>query len=809
MSHKIGIPSSTDSYTKGGQIFGHVWRMRWQNIKIALKVSALTFISVTLLAAFLKPLSLWHLWDFYLLSYLGGYLKVLIFDLLKEAILVPGDIFLRGLMPGSKGIPLAFKSVHHLTTTLFVPELGREATFWTGRFLKDPWTLMKASEVHGCMLWGVWANLLTLLALVWHFKSKSDSAQRKRLLQGYEIATTKEVARLMKKQKIASKDFLIAKKLPFVKDSETLHTLILGTTGVGKTNTFQGLLKQIRAQSQKAIIFDTNCGYVNRFYNPETDIILNPLDQRSVHWNLWLDCQETAEFDEFAASLIPEQRGSSSPVWYKSAREIVSATAERLFVQKNLSFKALIDYAARLDLKDIKDFYKGTSMEGFLSGKEDAEATVKGVRMQMLGEMKRLGLLSQEGGTFSLKDWVRDERGGWLFISCSHGDRSTLGALMQFWISLSMRSLMKLGENPKRRLWFIMDELFAVEGGKLETLEELLREGRKYGGCAVLGLQDLGGLEKAYGHHGMKTILSLCNTKIIMKTPEPHTADYLSKALGEQEILEVSENLSIGAHHMRDGLNMNAHKRVQPVVTKSALMMMNPHEGYVFLPRSLPIVKVKFEHHKAEIKWNEQEFRRSGIVLDKGEPYKGECSLGEEPQENEESSSDQGVVPREELQEAPLDLKEETISSGKEETLNPFEDFAPQKSPYSLVDARTLGTKARVRYEKILTILMVEARHGNLYTKSTFAHRFASVASCGSVGALHTLLTEMSVKGLIAYSEVGKPYGLEDTSPGYIVYKGMTVLLKDVVDTKGQEILAAVPPTHYVDKTDGAMKPIL
>ncbi|XVN42865.1 MAG: type IV secretion system DNA-binding domain-containing protein [Candidatus Rickettsia vulgarisii] len=61
--------------------------------------------------------------------------------------------------------------------------------------------------------------------------------------------------------------------MPLVKDSETQHILL---TGSGKTNMLNELLPQIRNQQDRAIIFDLTGGFVNRFFNPATDILNLP-----------------------------------------------------------------------------------------------------------------------------------------------------------------------------------------------------------------------------------------------------------------------------------------------------------------------------------------------------------------------------------------------------------------------------------------------------------------------------------------------------------------------------------------------------
>ena len=95
------------------------------------------------------------------------------------------------------------------------------------------------------------------------------------------------------------------------------------------------------------------------------------------------------------------------------------------------------------------------------SGK--AAEVVHSVRLQMTDAMKRLALLPERGEEFSVSKWVKEGEGpGWLFVSSSEADRSTLGTLMKFWVNLSIQSLLKRGEDSAHRLWFVLDELFSL-----------------------------------------------------------------------------------------------------------------------------------------------------------------------------------------------------------------------------------------------------------------------------------------------------------------------------------------------------------
>ncbi|MFO0524669.1 MAG: type IV secretion system DNA-binding domain-containing protein, partial [Alphaproteobacteria bacterium] len=81
---------------------------------------------------------------------------------------------------------------------------------------------------------------------------------------------------------------------------------------------------------------------------------------------------------------------------------------------------------------------------------------------------------------------------------------------------------------------------------------------------------------------------------VIYRTPESQTAEYIASTLGRIEVQESSENLSLGSHQMRDGVNLSQSRREKHVVTPTDIMNLERFEAYVSLPGDYPIAKIKF-----------------------------------------------------------------------------------------------------------------------------------------------------------------------------------------------------------------------
>ena len=70
----------------------------------------------------------------------------------------------------------------------------------------------------------------------------------------------------------------------FPRKLESLHLLITGATGAGKSQTIQGTLDAIRGRGDAAILTDIGSEAL-RGFGQTGDRILNPLDGRSVPWS--------------------------------------------------------------------------------------------------------------------------------------------------------------------------------------------------------------------------------------------------------------------------------------------------------------------------------------------------------------------------------------------------------------------------------------------------------------------------------------------------------------------------------------------
>jgi|LNFM01.1.fsa_nt_gb type IV conjugative transfer system coupling protein TraD len=376
------------------------------------------------------------------------------------------------------------------------------------------------------------------------------------------------------------------------KSGETLYILIVGTIGTGKTTAILDLLDQIRRRGDAAIVIDPDGSFIARFYRADHDIILNPNDARMPAWTPWADCLEQKHFYDLADGLMAREPGDQSDsIWEIGAAQLISSALQALKRDGQCTNAQLYRFFAELPLRDIEERLQGLPAGVVMN--TAIERTALSVRFTA---MKRAAALQHlhdgDGGeAFSIRKFVQNPGGRWLFLSAPADMRAMLRPLLTVWLHLATTALLTMSPSPTRRVWFVIDEAAALN--RIPSLPSLMQEGRRFGACVVLGFQSLSQLIAIYGKPEATTILAIPQTTLALRTPDPETAELLAKRLGEEVFIETKESVQYGGHPARDGVSLSQQYTKRSVVEPAALQSLPDRTGYLRLPGPLPLVRVK------------------------------------------------------------------------------------------------------------------------------------------------------------------------------------------------------------------------
>ncbi len=102
-------------------------------------------------------------------------------------------------------------------------------------------------------------------------------------IRGSRIISSKK----LKNKTLSSKEKQITLAgVPIPSKLETLHFMIGGRTGTGKTVAIKEMLSSIIPRGDRVIITDPNGDFLSHFFKKE-DVILNPFDQRGKGWSIF------------------------------------------------------------------------------------------------------------------------------------------------------------------------------------------------------------------------------------------------------------------------------------------------------------------------------------------------------------------------------------------------------------------------------------------------------------------------------------------------------------------------------------------
>lgn len=518
---------------------------------------------------------------------------------------------------------------------IYKSKYGITKTAKAKAFVSDPYVVNTINKFEVALYKGlsIAAIMLGVIigSLIVFFWLKGRGIKRNKNLRGIFILGAKELKRELQKHNKLTKEYIPFTLADFPypitgrKESwsagEQSHTLILGSTGAGKTKIIQNLVYQLHKRNQKAIIVDVKGDYIEYFYREDRgDIILNPLDKRGKNWSVFKETNPLKGFATIAKSLLPKE-SKSDPIWIDAARGVFAELAN-LYVSENLSMAEFADKLLKTDLITLNKLLDKTGAARIVN--PDIEKAALSVLMVLSTYLKSLKLYQSSKDIFSITDWINDKsQNNFLFISSKADVKEDINPLITTQVDIAVNALRSLKEQSNiPKIWFILDEIPYFDQS-IPSLKDGLAMARSYGGCFVLGTQDMSSLSKIYSEETARSIANNCKTKIYMNIAGKETAHWCSQSLGEGEIEEWHEGLSYGAHEMRDGIQVNRNKIIRPVVLPSELMMLKTGEGFIQFAGFKP----------AKFKFSDQSFQKISSAYDENkellELFTKELEIGE------------------------------------------------------------------------------------------------------------------------------------------------------------------------------------
>ncbi|MFA6038168.1 MAG: type IV secretion system DNA-binding domain-containing protein [Legionellales bacterium] len=399
--------------------------------------------------------------------------------------------------------------------------------------------------------------------------------------------------------------------IPLVKDSESQHILMVGSSGSGKTQGILELLSCLRAQGYKVIVLDPECTAVQYFYrhalHPETqdyDIIVNPMDARARPLAFWEDARNESQLEYIAAALVPEPKSGADPFWYQAARLLFLETAKVVLKERQKhtgdkpmpGMKRLLSLLTTADLKKLEDVLKGTIAESMVSS--DAEKLALSVKSTLSAYLRCLELIEDTDKGFSLRNWVHEETDAWLFITSRDDKHETFKPLLSVILDIVANELLTLDEDRHRKIALVIDEEASLNPSR--SLQALRARGRKRGICIISAYQTLAQATALSNSAASQALSSMYGTRVYFACHDAESARQASRDLGQQELLVPNESVSMGANLIRDGVSITQQHRIVDLVMPEQVMQLKARQAYLRVPGDYPITKITVPIYRLE-----------------------------------------------------------------------------------------------------------------------------------------------------------------------------------------------------------------
>lgn len=432
-------------------------------------------------------------------------------------------------------------------------------------------------------------------------------------IRGAKIITAQNMRKLIALRKETSNFLLGVISIP--KSKLSRHIGFFGDTGVGKSVSIMKLLDVIRQNNEKAFIVDKSGEFIQHFYNPETDIILSPFDDRSAGWTPFYEAEDIQDFERLAKSFIPTVTGLGkddhwpeasvtvlSWLMYQISTQIDNPTIDDLInvlIDKNIEIEEnLLGEEVLVTKRKLYEILEGTLAELVIdpSSPDHASSVIASIAPKIRALFYLRGLEERE--RFSINDWVKDEDNkGWVFIRVSEDQLDAVNPIITAWIDTFIKGVISLPKSSTRIVHALIDELQSFE--KINSLAKAAFEGRKHGLRLMVGFTSVMELISIYGEHSVKATLSMLNTKVIFTTSEPDAAEWNAKVLGEEDVKLANQSISAGTN---DNVSMSEDRRKQFIVMPAEIQNLPDLTSYVKFSGDWPVTKIETKYVDRPIK---------------------------------------------------------------------------------------------------------------------------------------------------------------------------------------------------------------
>lgn len=265
---------------------------------------------------------------------------------------------------------------------------------------------------------------------------------------------------------------------------------------------------------------------------------LNPFDEEAVGWNMAEDIPDLATAQTIVDKLFPTPTRSTETSFFTDALQVILTSIVEVLIAR---FPGQWTFRQLLLLAFSSEHSRAllSSHPVLLHRFDDLmsnEETAKNLRATIHARLAPWSLIAacwdHAKTSVSFKEWRNDE--SILLLGYEPNKERPLRRLNRLLVDLLIPAC--LDQNSRRmrddRTFFFIDEFNDFEA--TEKLIDLLTRGAGLGVHAVLGFQDMGGLEARQGREQAHMIMGMCANLAVFKLNNRDSARWAAEQIGKQ-----------------------------------------------------------------------------------------------------------------------------------------------------------------------------------------------------------------------------------------------------------------------------------
>ena len=447
--------------------------------------------------------------------------------------------------------------------------------------------------------------------VLFFFRRRARKQIDRRYIRGARLITASRFNEQIEQSGISTSIPLGSIRMP--RDLENRTTLVIGKPGTGKSQSFRKILETIIDRGGQGIVYDHKGEYLTEYYDPDRDLIFNPLDSRSLGWNVFNDLSTYMDVDAQAASLIPQSIAANDPFWNDAARGVYSGCLYFLY-QNEMRHNDQLWRLLTAEPRELADCLSrtrgGEAGYRYITQNVENSRQAESVLAVMMQYTRCFEYMAGTEGSFSIDSWLK-KGSGLIFITNYEDIEETLRPILSLFIDLIGRKLLSLADDLDRRIYLLLDEFGSLQ--RMGSIVKMVTKGRSKGASIFIGIQDDGQLEKTYGRQLLRTLDNAPGNRITFAL-SGETAEREAKYnIGETEYMDTERSRSMGPSDMRDGVNIRENKKRELLFLPSDISNLPDLTGIVKL-RSYDFVMSQWCYEKPAVQHESFQLRDDLIL---------------------------------------------------------------------------------------------------------------------------------------------------------------------------------------------------